>query len=788
MKPAVSKVIGYIGDKTVQINAIEGEAYLKKNYPGLLLHDETVVMAFKDRSGFGRDGSFFTTKRVLIMEVKGVSGKCVKYISIPYGTIKAWSVDTPGMMDPDCRLKLWSQGIGYKSIDYLTGHVDMFEIMRHFSKYCLLEENVGANAAEAAAGRPSRVPTEPLSPTARDKLLGGTPPSACDKLLGVLGDEEGMIDAGHVEHELKRNLDILTDDETVELAFKVGPHSYVLTSHRVLQIGLNGQSGKKVEYLSILWNEIKMFSMETKRSSLKDADAQLVLFTDIPGMSRIERDLKKGTTDMLAIQKCVANKVLGKGAACFSSCFPDLGSTSFGWIRDEKKIDAKQMNQYYHADPPILQDSEIVEMAFRGGRSLILLTTKRMVKIDFQEKKVNYVSIPWKSVQCFGVRSANHDPKKNPEMFISTNVNDIFGEDQPPLMPRMSFLETEIDSQKDNVDPMAIHRYLSERCLCIQGGGYLSPDVLVNHSLIKPSGSVTLPDGFSSLDSFLESPTRGTSRIAASEIEQQLKGANPMLQSDERVGLAYQVGRNMIICTNKRVLAVDVQDCAAGKVEWRSMPYDAVRGFSVESAGLLESEEELKLFTKSYWTNGSPGCVFNQGLRKGKCDIFAIQSYLAAQVLGSPPAAPVELATSSSKKGSKIEDIFLSGFGSSDQDEIPSETVNKALHSSHPILQSDEKVEKAYKFGRDLFVFTTKRVLSIDVQGWMGKKVEYTSYPLKYCQAFEVQSAGAFSAMHNSHVAIYTDIPGQERIEQDLTKFKSDIWDVHAHLASKLLR
>mmetsp|Transcript_105836 Transcript_105836/g.281900 ORF Transcript_105836/g.281900 Transcript_105836/m.281900 type:complete len:133 (-) Transcript_105836:96-494(-) len=122
-----------------------------------------------------------------------------------------------------------------------------------------------------------------------------------------------------------------------------------------------------------------------------------------------------------------------------------------------------------------------------------------------------------------------------------------------------------------------------------------------------------------------------------------------------------------------------------------------------------------------------------------------------------------------------------------DAHEVSAERVDANLHSAPPLLQSSEHVEKAYKIGRDMLVFTTKRMIFIDVQGWTGKKIEYMSYPLRYCTAFALQSAGMIAFFLSAHVAVYADIPGASRLQQDLSKGRTDIWDVHAHLAKKLL-
>lgn len=65
------------------------------------------------------------------------------------------------------------------------------------------------------------------------------------------------------------------------------------------------------------------------------------------------------------------------------------------------------------------------------------------------------------------------------------------------------------------------------------------------------------------------------------------------------------------------------------------------------------------------------------------------------------------------------------------------QAISEKLHTSPRILQEDETLESAYKCGRDLFLFSTKRIIEIDVKGITGKSVEYKSYPLRYNKAFK---------------------------------------------------
>ncbi|WP_248924495.1 PH domain-containing protein [Paenibacillus hamazuiensis] len=60
------------------------------------------------------------------------------------------------------------------------------------------------------------------------------------------------------------------------------------------------------------------------------------------------------------------------------------------------------------------------------------------------------------------------------------------------------------------------------------------------------------------------------------------------------------------------------------------------------------------------------------------------------------------------------------------------------------LLAGSEKIEKAYKVIRDMFIFTNRRLILIDKQGLTGKKVEYHSIPYKSITHFSVETAGHF--------------------------------------------
>lgn len=60
------------------------------------------------------------------------------------------------------------------------------------------------------------------------------------------------------------------------------------------------------------------------------------------------------------------------------------------------------------------------------------------------------------------------------------------------------------------------------------------------------------------------------------------------------------------------------------------------------------------------------------------------------------------------------------------------------------VLAPSERIEKAYKLIRDMFIFTDKRLILVDKQGVTGKKIEYHSIPYKSITHFSIETAGHF--------------------------------------------
>jgi len=280
--------LNYLGDNAVAIDVVKAEEKLRKKCPQLLRPDEKVELAFGDRGGAGRDSSYFTNKRFLVMDVKGITGKKVNYKSLPYHTIKAFAVETAGSIDLDVELQIWSEGITHVKVEYSKDSVDPFMLKRYLNYKVFYPAN--------AYGGPSGI----YSNGSEQKVGTG---STLGKVVDWLGDNAVQVDCRQVEQSLKGETCVLMPDETVEMAFKSGRDFTVLTNKRFLSVDVKGLTGKRVEFLSVLWKSIRAFGVETAGSF--DRDGMLTLWTNIKDFSlyMITQDLRKSKVDFLSVQR-----------------------------------------------------------------------------------------------------------------------------------------------------------------------------------------------------------------------------------------------------------------------------------------------------------------------------------------------------------------------------------------------------------------------------------------------------------------------------------------------------
>lgn len=72
----------------------------------LLTEGEEAVAAYKTF----RDSAIFTTKRLIVRDAQGLTGKKVEIYSLPYSRIDMWSSENAGkLLDFNAELELWTR-------------------------------------------------------------------------------------------------------------------------------------------------------------------------------------------------------------------------------------------------------------------------------------------------------------------------------------------------------------------------------------------------------------------------------------------------------------------------------------------------------------------------------------------------------------------------------------------------------------------------------------------------------------------------------------------------------
>ena len=113
----------------INLNSIHNEV------AGLMVNGERPLMAFKTI----RDQLVFTNKRIISIDVQGITGKRRSFTSLPYSKVQFFAIQTPGFMElvPDSELFLHFTN-GFEATFEFRGNVDIGQIGRIISEYVLV--------------------------------------------------------------------------------------------------------------------------------------------------------------------------------------------------------------------------------------------------------------------------------------------------------------------------------------------------------------------------------------------------------------------------------------------------------------------------------------------------------------------------------------------------------------------------------------------------------------------------------------------------------------------------
>ena len=112
-------MIDFQNGSVFKLNQVDASVGQQSVAP-LLLQDETVAATFKG----SRDMVVFTSKRIIAVNVQGITGKKKDFTSLPYAKVVAFSVETAGTFDLDAELDLWFSGLGRVRFEF-SGRTDV---------------------------------------------------------------------------------------------------------------------------------------------------------------------------------------------------------------------------------------------------------------------------------------------------------------------------------------------------------------------------------------------------------------------------------------------------------------------------------------------------------------------------------------------------------------------------------------------------------------------------------------------------------------------------------------
>lgn len=98
----------------------------------MLVDGEEIFHAFKTI----RDMVIFTNKRIISINVQGLTGKKKDFTSMPYSKIQVFSVETAGTFDIDSELTLWFSGVGKVKFEF-NSNFDISAFNKLLGKYVL---------------------------------------------------------------------------------------------------------------------------------------------------------------------------------------------------------------------------------------------------------------------------------------------------------------------------------------------------------------------------------------------------------------------------------------------------------------------------------------------------------------------------------------------------------------------------------------------------------------------------------------------------------------------------
>ena len=111
-------------------------------------------------------------------------------------------------------------------------------------------------------------------------------------------------------------------------------------------------------------------------------------------------------------------------------------------------------------------------------------------------------------------------------------------------------------------------------------------------------------------------------------------------------------------------------------------------------------------------------------------------------------------------------------------------SVEKLTEKYNRLLTNSEQIELGFTLIRDVFMFTNKRLIIVDIQGITGSKIEYKSMPYKNISRFSLETSGTFDL--DAELKIWISSENTPSVSKKFNK-SVDVYEVQKYLADKVM-
>ena len=106
---------------------------LTQEFSDILVPGEVIESAFV----VIRDKWIFTNKRLILLDVQGLTGRKREYMTIPYRSVNRFCIETAGTLDDDCEMKIWVKGMAEPLVKEFKRNTDIKGLQRALASHVL---------------------------------------------------------------------------------------------------------------------------------------------------------------------------------------------------------------------------------------------------------------------------------------------------------------------------------------------------------------------------------------------------------------------------------------------------------------------------------------------------------------------------------------------------------------------------------------------------------------------------------------------------------------------------